>query len=806
MGQLALKMKSVINMNIKELIKNNVVFLDGAMGTMLQKNGLPVGERPELLNLTHPDKITDIHKSYIDKGAQIVYTNTFGANSHKLSSTEKTVEEIITAAVNNAKRATGENEFVALDIGPIGELLEPAGSLKFKGAYSLFKEQMVAGEKAGADLIVIETMTDLYEVKAALLAAKENTALPVFATMTFEENHRTFTGCSVLSMALVCEGLGADAIGFNCSLGPDELYPIAEELSHYTSLPLIIKANAGLPDPTTNLYNIDEKHFAKSMAKFLDLGVTIFGGCCGTTPEYLEMMKKEIIGKEPKPRDYTPFSALCTPTKAVIIDGVCPIGERINPTGKKRFKQALIEKDMDYILSQGIEQANAGATILDVNVGLPEINEPEMMESTVKSLQSVLELPLQLDSSDVNALEKGLRIYNGKAVVNSVNGEEKSLHSILPLIKKYGASVVGLTLDEKGIPQKAEDRFKIAEKILNTALSYGIKKEDVFIDCLTLTASVQQAEVVETLKAVRMVTEKLGLKTVLGVSNISFGLPNRELINRSFLLLALEAGLKLPIINPNITSMMDTVSAFNVLLNHDKGCCNFVEKYSKMQSSPKDKKDEATVSKDIKTSLFNAVCSGMKNDAKSLTEILLKEKEPMLIVDEILIPALDDVGKKFEKGTLFLPQLLRSAGASQEAFEVIKNEIAKNGAVSENKGTVILATVKGDIHDIGKNIVKTLLENYGFRVLDLGKNVEPEIILKTAKEENITLVGLSALMTTTLKNMEITIKLLKDNLKDCKIMVGGAVLTPDYALKIGADFYSRDARQSVEIAQSHFSK
>ncbi|MDD6174343.1 MAG: homocysteine S-methyltransferase family protein [Firmicutes bacterium] len=790
--------------NVRELLQGSVVLLDGAMGTMLQRGGLPAGERPELLNLSHPEQITAIHRAYVEQGAQIIYTNTFGANERKLAGTGASVEQVITAGVKAARAAAGENAFTALDVGPLGELLEPAGSLSFEEAYALFARQMTAGERAGADLIVVETMTDLYEVKAALLAAKENTKLPVFVTMTFEENGRTFTGCSVPAMALVCEGLGADAIGFNCSLGPDELFPIAEELSHWTSLPMIIKANAGLPDPATNEYQIDAAHFAASMERFLSLGVSLLGGCCGTAPEYLAALRSAVEGKVPCPRDYVPRAALCSPTRTVEIDGVRIIGERINPTGKKRFKQALLEKDMDYILAQGIAQAEAGAEILDVNVGLPEIDEPEMMRETVRRLQSVLELPLQLDSSDTKALEAGLRAYNGKPIVNSVNGEEKSLRTVLPLVKKYGAAVVGLTLDGNGIPLKAEQRFAIAEKILRAALSYGIRREDVYIDCLTLTASVQQAEVYETLRAVRMVKERLGLHTVLGVSNISFGLPNRELINRSFLLLAMDAGLDLPIINPNISAMTDTVAAFNVLANRDRGAVRFVEKYSLPAEEAAAPKTVQPGLEDPAQALGSAVRRGMRSEAAALTKELLKTREPMQIVDGILIPALDEVGRKFETGVLFLPQLLQAAQASQEAFSCIRDAIAAAGASGEDKGRIIVATVKGDIHDIGKNIVKTLLENYGFRVIDLGRDVPPETVLRAAQEQKVRLIGLSALMTTTLKSMEETITLLKREIPDCRVMVGGAVVTEDYAARIGADYYAQDARRSVAIAQEFF--
>ena len=635
--------------------------------------------------------------------------------------------------------------------------------------------------------------------------------------MTFEANHRTFTGCSVEAMACTLEGLGADAVGINCSLGPDEIFPIAKELSEATALPIIVKANAGLPDPETETYDVTPEQFAESMKRYTEIGLKFVGGCCGTTPEYIASIRSALKNEIVKSRTTVRKSRICTPTTVVTIDGVRVIGERINPTGKKRFKQALIENDMDYIINQGIEQSEAGADILDVNVGLPEIDEPEMMVKTVKNLQAVLDLPLQLDSSDVEAIEAGLRVYNGKPIVNSVNGEPAVMHRIFPLIKKYGAAVVGLALDDNGIPAAAEERFAIAERIVRTAQEYGIPKEDVFIDCLTLTVSAQQKEAAETLKAVRMVKERLGVHTVLGVSNISFGLPYRDLINHSFLMLAMGNGLDLPIINPNAESMMNAVMAFNVLDNQDKDSMKYIEKFADYTPPQKgagsaalgtagasgnkggvSKAAEASSSADNshgrESLLDHAIDKGLKEEAARATISLLETDDEMTIVNTYLIPALDRVGARFEQGKIFLPQLLNSAAAASEAFEVIKKRMAADGSAGVSKGTIIVATVKGDIHDIGKNIVKVILENYGYRVIDLGRDVPPENIVEAAIREDVKLIGLSALMTTTLPSMEQTITALRESGHDCKIMVGGAVLTPDYAEKIGADFYAKDAK------------
>ena len=796
------------------LFDRDYIILDGAMGTMLQQKGMELGVVPETLNITKPEWIVDIHSQYINAGSDVVYANTFGANRYKMKDTGYTVEELISAAIKNAKTAAkGTNALVALDVGPIGQLLEPTGSLSFEEAYDIFKEEILAAKDA--DLVVIETMTDLMEIKAAVLAAKENSNLPVITTMTFEENMRTFTGCSVSAMCLTLEGLGVDALGVNCSLGPKDLLPIVAEIANWTSLPIVVKANAGLPDPVTNTYNVLPDEFASIYKEMLQYGVHTIGGCCGTTPEYIKKLK-QMAEEANENGEFVKGSmkrklSVCSPTKTVIVDQPRIVGERINPTGKKRFKQALMENDMDYILGQAIEQIEAGAEILDVNVGLPEIDEKEMMIKTVKALQSIVDVPLQIDSTKPEVIEAALRVYNGKPILNSVNGEDKILDEILPIVAKYGAAVIGLTLDENGIPDSAEKRVKIAEKIMNKAMSYGIPKEDVIIDCLTLTVSAEQKACLETLKALNIVKNKLGLRTVLGVSNISFGLPNRETVNKYFLTMALYSGLDLPIINPNVSSMVWAVKTYKVLADIDKNSMDFIEYSSTHEAESVAKKSEqtgsdtgnvtATLSTPEANKILHAMETGMKNEGKRLTEECLNKFDAMDIINEMLIPALDVVGDKFEKGKIFLPQLILAADVAKECFEVIKTFLADKGAGSESKGKIVIATVKGDIHDIGKNIVKVILENYGFDVIDLGRDVDPEIVLKTTVENDVHLVGLSALMTTTLGSMEDTIKLLRANNVDCKIMVGGAVLTKDYAMEIGADYYAKDAKMSADIAK-----
>ncbi|MFI3171588.1 MAG: homocysteine S-methyltransferase family protein [Eubacteriales bacterium] len=782
---------------IKELLNKEFVILDGAMGTMLQSSGLKLGERPELLNFSNARLIQNVHEKYLEAGADIIYANTFGANRHKLEGFGYSVSEVIEAGIYNAKTACKEhNAYVALDVGPIGELLEPSGILLFEEAYEIFSEIVVAGEKAGADLIVFETMTDLYEVKAAVLAAKENTNLPIFVTMTFEENGRTFTGCGIENMALTLQGLGVDAIGMNCSLGPVEIVPLIQKLASFTDLPLIAKPNAGLPDPETGGYNITAEEFGIIMSQYADAGVKILGGCCGTTQFYIEALKENLVNKTCRERVFQRKTKFCTATDVVEVDTVRVIGERINPTGKKRFADALKNHDISYVLTQAIEQVEAGADILDVNVGVPQLNESSLMVEIVKAIQSVVSVPLQIDSSKYEALEAGLRVYNGKPILNSVNGEADKLNQILPLAKKYGAAVVCLTMDEDGIPHTAEKRIEIATKIMNKAIEYGIPREDVLVDCLTLTVSAQQKDCFETLKAMAVIKEKLGLELVLGVSNISFGLPNRNLINHSFLTLAMSHGLTLPILNPNSKSMMDAVYAYKVLSAYDLDSECYIEKYKDIG------KDANIVSLPTEEpTIEEAIIKGLGDRVRRMTEELLQWKEPLEVVNTVLIPTLDFVGKKYEEGEFFLPQLIRSASACCSAFDVIKERILKTNQKSISKGKIILATVKGDIHDIGKNIVKVILENYGYEIIDLGRDVAPELVLETAIKHQVKLIGLSALMTTTVESMKDTISLVKASGYHCEIMVGGAVLTEEYSKKIGADYYAKDAQKSVEIAK-----
>ncbi|XVG94996.1 homocysteine S-methyltransferase family protein [Eubacteriales bacterium KG127] len=788
-----------------ELLKNKYVFFDGAMGTMLQNSGLKLGERPEKLCFTNPELITDIHRKYIKVGSNVVYTNTFGANRHKLDGTGMNTVDVVKAAVNCARKAgeeekttSGKDTLVALDIGPIGELLEPSGTLSFEEAYDIFKEMVVAGEEAGCDLIVFETMTDLYEVKAGVLAAKENTKLPIICTMTFEENGRTFTGCMIESMAEVLTGLDVDALGINCSLGPKEIFPLAEKLARATSKPIVIKANAGLPNPLTDEYDITPEEFAQYMIPYAKLGINIMGGCCGTNPNFIDETIKAVNGIEGKRPEVNLESALCSPSKYVKINGVRVIGERINPTGKKRFQQALKENDLGYVAARAMEQVQAGADILDVNVGVPGIDEAEMMIKVVKLLQSICDLPLQIDSSDPKAIEAGLRAFNGKAIVNSVNGESDVLKKVLPIAKKYGASVLGLTMDKRGIPETAKQRIEIANTILSEALKCGIFKRDIFMDCLTLTVSAQQNQAVETLKAVKYVKDELGLHNVLGVSNISFGLPERINVTTNFLTQAMYCGLDLPIVNPNETAIMDTITSFKVLSGEDEGSVKYIDRFANRKDDSK--KTGSSIASD-KMDLAYAIDNGLTHESAALTEELLTNKAPMTIINDILIPTLDLVGDKFEKQKIFLPQLIRSAEASCQAFEVLKKNMIKEGAGAVSKGKIIVATVLGDIHDIGKNIVKVMLENYSYQVIDLGRDVPIEKVVETAIKEDVKLIALSALMTTTLSSMKDTIEALHRSGHDCKIAVGGAVLTKEYADEINADFYAKDAKRMVDYAK-----
>lgn len=805
-------------MQVNELFRqSNTILLDGGMGTMLQAAGLKLGARPEELNITDPALIEGIHGQYAAAGSRIVNANTFGASAHKLAGSAYTLEQVITAGIENCKRACAPyGALTALDVGPLGELLEPSGTLAFEDAVAEYARIVKAGEAAGADLIFFETYTDLYELKAALLAAKENTHLPILASMSFEAGGRTFTGCTVESFAATARGLGADAVGINCSLGPKEIFPMAKRLAEAVpgNFPVFVKPNAGLPRADGSGYDITPQLFALQMKPYRELHLFAAGGCCGTTPEFIKLLNGTFAGCTPGRPAHRMPSVLCTPVDTVTVDGITVVGERINPTGKRRFQQALREGDMNYVLEQAVSQAEAGAQILDVNVGAPGVDEPVLMEQVVKALQSVTSLPLQLDSSNVEALARGLRVYNGKPIVNSTNGEPEKLAAILPLCKKYGAAIVGLAIDEKGIQPKAADRVAIARRITEAALAAGIPREDIYIDCLTLTASAQQEDVLATVQALEACKKELGVRTVLGVSNISFGLPCRTYLNTTFLTMAMYAGLDLAIMNPSSEEMMAAVYAYNVLTNRDKQSTKYIERFADRvpastalaqaaKAVPAASAAEAELTGPY-AALMKAVEKGLKGDAAAHTRTLLAEKQPLEVVDEALIPALDIVGAKYEKGTLFLPQLLQAASAAQSAFEEIKTAIAQKGEGSASKGRIVLATVKGDVHDIGKNIVRVILENYGFEVLDLGRDVPVETVVDTVREKDVHLVGLSALMTTTLKSMEETIAALRAAKLDCKIMVGGAVLTPEYAEKIGADWYAKDAKRSADIAKEFF--
>ena len=798
-------------------IQPNTILLDGGMGTMLQAAGLKLGARPEELNITDPQLIESIHSRYAAAGSRIINANTFGASAHKLAGSEYTLEEIIAAGIANCKRACAPyGALAALDVGPLGELLEPNGTLAFEDAVAEYGRIVRAGVAAGADLVFFETFTDLYELKAALLAAKENCDLPILASMSFEAGGRTFTGCTVESFAVTARGLGANAVGINCSLGPKEIFPMAKRLAEAVpgNFPVFVKPNAGLPRADGSGYDITPQLFALQMKPYRELHLFAAGGCCGTTPEFIKLLNGTFAGCTPGRPAHRMPSVLCTPVDTVTVDGITVVGERINPTGKKRFQQALREGDMNYVLEQAVSQAEAGAQILDVNVGAPGVDEPVLMEQVVKALQSVTSLPLQLDSSNVEALARGLRVYNGKPIVNSTNGEPEKLAAILPLCKKYGAAIVGLAIDEKGIQPKAADRVAIARRITEAALAAGIPREDIYIDCLTLTASAQQEDVLATVQALEACKKELGVRTVLGVSNISFGLPCRAYLNTTFLTMAMYAGLDLAIMNPSSEEMMAAVYAYNVLTNRDKQSTKYIERFADRvpastalaqaaKAVPAASAAEAELTGPY-AALMKAVEKGLKGDAAAHTRALLAEKQPLEVVDEALIPALDIVGAKYEKGTLFLPQLLQAASAAQSAFEEIKTAIAQKGEGSASKGRIVLATVKGDVHDIGKNIVRVILENYGFEVLDLGRDVPVETVVDTVREKDVHLVGLSALMTTTLKSMEETIAALHAAKLDCKIMVGGAVLTPEYAEKIGADWYAKDAKRSADIAKEFF--
>ena len=794
---------------IRDRLGKELLFFDGGMGTLLQEKGLEPGELPELWNITHPDEIRSIHRRYMEAGSDIVLTNTFGANALKFHDDSCSLKEIINAAVGHVKAAAeqcgrADAVLTALDVGPTGKLLKPMGDLEFETAYEAFREVMILGEKAGADLIHIETMSDTYELKAAVLAAKENTSLPVFATAIFDERGKLLTGADVPAVVALLEGLRVDALGINCGMGPEQMIPVLEQLLEYTSLPVIVKPNAGLPrqrDGQT-VYDVSPEEFAGVMERIVKAGAAAVGGCCGTTPEHIRAMTGRCRGIPVVPLKEKEMTIVSSYGSSVVLGtGSKIIGERINPTGKKRFKQALKEHDIDYILREGIEQEERGAHILDVNVGLTDIDETAMMKEAVSGLQSVTSLPLQIDTVDPAAMEAALRLYNGKAMVNSVSGKQESMDQVFPLIARYGGVVIGLTLDEDGIPADSEGRLRIAKKIIDEAARYGIKKKDIVIDALAMTISSEPEGAKVTLETLRRLRDEAGVCTVLGVSNISFGLPARPTVNAAFYTMAMMNGLSAGIINPASEDMMKAWYAFHALMNLDRNCERYIEKYASA-AAPAVKTSSSTEQSGI--TLQTAIEKGLKDDARMVTQALAETEAPLDIINMELIPALNRVGDGFEKGTVFLPQLLMSAEAAKSAFAVLKDRMDSSGEVQEKKGTIVLATVKGDIHDIGKNIVKVLLENYSFDVIDLGKDVPPETVVDMVVEKNIRLVGLSALMTTTVVSMEETIRLLREKAPWCKVMVGGAVLNQEYADMIGADFYGKDAMQSVHYAQEIF--
>lgn len=798
-------------MGILEEIRQRVLFFDGGMGSLLQAQGLEPGELPETWNVKHPEILRQVHLDYLAAGCDVVTTNTFGANGLKFNAKSAYgLEEIVKAAVGNAKAAiaTHGSGYIALDLGPTGKLLKPLGDLGFEEAYALYKEVVIIGAREGVDLILIETMSDGYEAKAAVLAAKENCSLPVFATMIFDGAGKLLTGGDANVAVALLEGLGVDVLGINCGLGPVQMKGILKDILDAASIPVLVNPNAGLPrsEGGETVYDINADEFAGVMEELVTMGANAVGGCCGTTPEHMEKMVKRcrhLEQKFPKKKERTVISSY---SHVVVIDeNPVIIGERINPTGKSKFKQALRDHDLEYILREGVAQQDHGAHVLDVNVGLPEIDEASMMEEVVKELQSIIDLPLQIDTSNLEAMERAMRIYNGKPLINSVNGKRESMEAVFPLVKRYGGVVIALALDENGIPETADGRMEIAKKIYAKAAEYGIEAKDIIIDALCLTISSDSKGALTTLETVRRVREELGGKTILGVSNISFGLPQREIINATFFAMALQNGLNAAIINPNSEAMMRSYYSFRALADLDSQCSDFIDVYGGQtvtlgQTLTKEKSVSGQNTGDI--SLRESILKGLKERSQSSVRELLETKEALVIINEEMIPALDEVGKGFEKGTVFLPQLLMSAEAAKAAFEVLKDQMAKTGQIQEKKGTIILATVKGDIHDIGKNIVRVLLENYSYDVIDLGKDVPPELIVETAVAQKVPLVGLSALMTTTVPSMEQTITQLREKAPWVKVMVGGAVLTAEYAETIGADQYCKDAMASVNYAEA----
>jgi len=788
-------------MELAKILRERILFFDGAMGTTLQNKGLKVGEHPEKLNLTDPELIAEVHRDYLEAGADIISTNTFQANRFKLEDAGCTVKEAITAGVKIAKRVAGEFEeakYVALDLGPVGRMMKPIGNMTFDEAYEYYKEQVLVGAEAGADLVIIETIADLNEARAAVLAVKENSDLPVVCTMTFQEDGRTLTGTPPEAFVYTIAGLGADALGVNCSLGPDDLMPIVERICKVSPVPVIVQANAGIPrvENDITVFDIESDLFAEKAEAFYALGVGIIGGCCGTTPEYIKDISDKLKDRKPVYREVQHKVFACSSTKVRDLnDGFTIIGERINPTGNKKLKASLRNGELSQVVKEALGQVDAGAHVLDVNLGLPDIDEKEFMLNTLSEFQGLIDLPLQIDSSKSKVIEAALRHYPGKAIINSVNGKEKSMDRIFPIAKKYGALCVALLLDDDGLPQSVEDRVRIADKLVAKAYEHGLREEDLIIDTLVLTASAQQKEVYDTLEAIKVIKEKYNVKTVLGVSNVSFGLPKRPIITRVFYTLALNYGLDSAIMDPLDKRMMETLYAFDVLANNDVGAESYINFCSGLADEGKAVVDTSGLS------LGELVIKGLKEEVHVLTKQLVEELDPLEIVNDQLVPALDRVGADFENGKIFLPQLIRSAETVGVAFDIIKETLEAKGEAALSKGKIVLATVKGDVHDIGKNLVKVLLENYGYDVVDLGKDVSGEAVLEAVKKEGIKLVGLSALMTTTVINMAEIIKLLNQEAPEVKIFVGGAVLNPEYAKEIGADYYCVDAKTSVNVAE-----
>ncbi|MEL7609670.1 MAG: homocysteine S-methyltransferase family protein [Bacillota bacterium] len=789
-------------MSIRDELGPRLLFVDGAMGTMLHKAGLKAGELPEGWNIEHPEELRRIHGAYLDAGSDIITANTFGVNALKLKDTPYGVQQLVSSAVNLAREAiakSGKKAYVALDVGPLGRLLKPLGDLEFETAVELFGEVCRAGEEAGADLVFIETMSDTLELKAAVLAAKEQTGLPVFATVTFQSNGKLLTGGDAAAVVALLEGLRADALGVNCSLGPKQLVDLVDALREFASIPLIVQPNAGLPDTRNGetVYDVGPEEFAQWMERIAEHGACVLGGCCGTTPEHILAMVNRLKTRAPEPIEKKELTVISSYDHAVMIgDDPVIVGERINPNGNPRFREAMREGDMDYIMREALKQQQGGASSLDINTGLPDIDEVATLEKVIRSVQSVCNAPIQIDTSNVAALERAVRSYNGKPMINSVNGKPESTHSVFPIVQKYGGAVIALTLDQNGIPDTAEGRFAIAERILEVAKTYGLGKKDLVFDTLAMAISTGKKSALIALETMRMIRERLGARTILGVSNISFGLPAREHINAAFLTMAIHAGLSAAIINPNSDEMLAAFYASRALCGADEKCMGYIAKYSDQQ--PKSAQPDEAMG------LYQAVVHGMKERAAKAAAKELLSRAPLEIIDEMLVPALNEVGAGFEQSKLYLPQLLMSGEAAQTAFDVIRAHMAKSGQVQKKKGRIVVATVKGDIHDIGKNIVKALLLNYSYDVLDLGKDVSPEVIVNAVKDNDIKLVGLSALMTTTVVGMEKTIELLREQAPECRIMVGGAVLTERYATKIGADCYSADAMGSVRYAEQVF--